>query len=67
MYKLYFFGEIFGSKSWARLIYETIILSMEFFNSQFLGTSFSPIDTVLVSRLPFVNYCVVTKLTFSCN
>ena len=32
-----------------------------------LGTSFSPSNTVLVSRFSFVNYCVFTKQTFSCD
>ena len=41
-------------------------LSMGLLNFQ-LGTSFSPIDTVLVSRLCFANYCMITKHTFSCN
>ena len=35
-------------------------LSMGLLNSLW-GTGLSPTDTLLVSRLPFVNYCVVTK------
>ena len=41
-------------------------LSMALLNS-LLGTSFSPIDTVLVSRLPFVNYSAVIKQIFCYN
>ena len=41
-------------------------LSMGSLNSQ-LGTNFSPIDTVLVSRLLYVNYCVITKKMFPCH
>lgn len=32
-----------------------------------LGTSFSPNNTVLVSRRPFENYCIFTKQIFSSN
>ena len=31
------------------------------------GTSRSPINAVLVSRLPFVTYYLVTKQTLSCD
>ena len=41
-------------------------LSLGLLNS-LSGTSFSPIDTVLVYRLPFTNYCMVTKQMFSCD
>ena len=54
-------------KYWAQNHMRPLILSMGLLNSR-LGTSFSPIiELVLVSRLPFVNYCVLTKQMFFCD
>jgi len=62
--KLCFFAEMLAQNCGCSLYMRPFVHGL--LNSQ-LGTSFSPINTVLMSRLPFVNHCIDNKQTFSCD
>ena len=76
----YHFHHVIWRRTWAKKLktkkgqnilsgpfsHEEAHLFMGLLNSC-LGTSFSPNDTVLVSRRPFENYCMVSKQILSSN